>query len=318
MRIRPTNSAGLLPDPAPALRAMSADPWGGDVHKALACREHGGMQFAAFTVSADGAVAEHSHAFHELLVPLALAEGQQMGWRVDGGARRVVPLRPGAVLLAVAGQRHAADWRAGWLRLGVKIDPAWLAAFVDLTFGQRQAELTAYSQPLYAPGLADVAHQLLALGGEAAPAHSEVVTFVRHLFDAFGGVAGKLRARGKALEGDLLQIALELLAGPSISNSEVASRLGLSNWQFIRAFSAAMGLPPARWADRQRAYRAVDIIEQSPDVALPEVAVTAGYTSVRQMQRSFQSHFHYSPGKLPMYTAKMRPLSTRHAGKGQR
>lgn len=294
-----------LPDPGPALRAMLADPWGGNVQQAIAYREQGGMQVAAFSVAADGAVAEHRHTFHELLVPLALAEGQQIGWQVDGGRRCVVPLRSGSVLLAVAGQRHAADWRAGWLRLGVKVDPAWLAAFVTSTFGWRRVELVASTEPANAPELANAAHDLLRLETDAGGDVSAMVTFVRHLLGTFGVGPGLARARALALEGHALRTALELLAGPPIANAAIARRLGLSDWQFSRSFGAAMGMPPARWALRQRA-RAKDLLERSSDLLLPDVASRAGFTSVRQMQRSFQSLFACSAAQTRMRMAKRR------------
>ena len=82
---------------------------------------------------------------------------------------------------------------------------------------------------------------------------------------------------------------------PPPSLAELAREAGLSRYQFLRAFTAAFGLPPHAWAQQQRLARAERRLARGE--ALAEAATASGFADQSHMTRAFRRFRGYTPGQ---------------------
>ena len=80
------------------------------------------------------------------------------------------------------------------------------------------------------------------------------------------------------------RLADELLAPPSLA--DLATDLGLSRYQLLRAFRTAMGVPPYAWLAQYRVARARALLESGLRPA--EVAVLVGFADQAHLTRWFR------------------------------
>ena len=95
-----------------------------------------------------------------------------------------------------------------------------------------------------------------------------------------------------------LQRARERLAdhGQALpSLGELARDAGLSRYQFLRAFTVALGLPPHAWALQQRVAQAE--AQLASGLPLVDVALGAGFADQSHMTRTFRRFRGYTPGQ---------------------
>ena len=82
---------------------------------------------------------------------------------------------------------------------------------------------------------------------------------------------------------------------PPPSLAELAREAGLSRYQFLRAFTAAFGLPPHAWAQQQRLAPAERRLARGE--ALAEAATACGFADQSHMTRAFRRFRGYTPGQ---------------------
>ncbi len=81
------------------------------------------------------------------------------------------------------------------------------------------------------------------------------------------------------------------------TEGEVASRLGVSSRHLRRLFLAELGVTPDGLARSRRAHFARRLLDDT-DLPTVDVAMAAGFGSVRQLQRACQDIFRAAPGEL--------------------
>lgn len=74
----------------------------------------------------------------------------------------------------------------------------------------------------------------------------------------------------------------------------LAQNAGLSQYQFLRSFTRAMGLPPHAYLIQRRIHRARSLIRDGTSFA--EVALACGFSDQSHMTRLFVRNFGISPG----------------------
>jgi AraC-like DNA-binding protein len=89
----------------------------------------------------------------------------------------------------------------------------------------------------------------------------------------------------------LARSLLELPEGPSVD--EVARRVRLSRFHFIRQFEAAFGLTPCAYRTQARLAAAKVLLAQGEPVT--EVCLAVGFSSLGSFSRRFQSRFGIAP-----------------------
>lgn len=85
--------------------------------------------------------------------------------------------------------------------------------------------------------------------------------------------------------------------GPGLTASAVAAALGMSRFQFTRAFAAATGETPYVFIQRERLRRARDLVACSSR-ALADIAIDVGYAHQGHMSMVFSRELGVSPARL--------------------
>jgi AraC-like DNA-binding protein len=98
----------------------------------------------------------------------------------------------------------------------------------------------------------------------------------------FGAVAARVMAR----LGD------QVVAPPSLA--EIATGLGLSRYQLVRAFRTEVGMPPYAWLAQHRVARARGLLERGGRPS--EVAAAVGFADQAHLTRWFQRVLGVTPG----------------------
>ncbi|TPQ18955.1 AraC family transcriptional regulator [Streptomyces sporangiiformans] len=88
------------------------------------------------------------------------------------------------------------------------------------------------------------------------------------------------------------RLADELLAPPSLA--DLATDLGLSRYQLLRAFRTAMGLPPYAWLAQHRVARARGLLDAGYRPA--EAAALVGFADQAHLTRWFRRVLGVTPG----------------------
>ncbi|WP_046710072.1 helix-turn-helix transcriptional regulator, partial [Streptomyces europaeiscabiei] len=96
------------------------------------------------------------------------------------------------------------------------------------------------------------------------------------------------------------RLADELLAPPSLA--DLATDLGLSRYQLLRAFRTTMGMPPYAWLAQHRVSRARGLLEAGARPA--EVAGQVGFADQAHMTRWFRRVLGVTPAA---YRTSVRP-----------
>ncbi|MCC8943000.1 helix-turn-helix transcriptional regulator [Bradyrhizobium sp. Arg68] len=125
-----------------------------------------------------------------------------------------------------------------------------------------------------------------------------MLAFTAHITRTYGGLQrdGQL-ARGGLAPWQLRRACerLESDLGGSMSLQQIAAELGLSVSHFSRAFRISTGLPPHQWLLRQRIEAAKQLLAVR-DLALAEIAMSAGFANQSHFTRVFSAAVGVSPG----------------------
>jgi AraC-like DNA-binding protein len=126
-----------------------------------------------------------------------------------------------------------------------------------------------------------------ALGCEESLVESAVLLVARH---------GTVALRTEAPSDDLRRVRDRLADAPFDPPSlmELAAMTGLSQYQVLRRFENAYGLPPHAWVLSRRAEYALRLIRGGQTLA--EAAAASGFADQSHMTRTFVRHFGFTPG----------------------
>ncbi|WP_334019619.1 DNA-3-methyladenine glycosylase 2 family protein [Alteromonas sp. S015] len=98
--------------------------------------------------------------------------------------------------------------------------------------------------------------------------------------------------------GATINRALSLLSVIPIERvADIATRLGISERYLNKLVINAVGISPKQFQNMQRALFAKQLIQQT-HLSMTDVAITAGYQSLRQLQRTIEQYCATSPTQL--------------------
>ncbi|WP_128381482.1 helix-turn-helix domain-containing protein [Streptomyces cavernae] len=220
------------------------------------------------------------HAHEEFAIGMCVAGTNTIdyrGGRLDVGAGSIVVIDPGEAHTGRPAEPNGYAYRALYPKasllsegtLGLPhfreplIDDPELAGALRRT----HAELSGLHDPLEAES------RLPWLLTALARRHSTARP-VRDTVPGAGTVAHAVRDR----------LAEELLAPPSLA--ELATELGMSRYQLLRAFRGTMGMPPYAWLAQYRVGRARTLLESGHRPA--EVAGLVGFADQAHLTRWFR------------------------------
>ncbi|MEW2528846.1 helix-turn-helix transcriptional regulator [Streptomyces sp. NPDC047071] len=98
----------------------------------------------------------------------------------------------------------------------------------------------------------------------------------------------QLRLAKDAMDRDWADSGLDLAA--------VAAHAGYSRYHFLRAFKETYGETPGQYLSRRRIERAEDML-RSADLAVTEVCMLVGFTSVGTFSSTFKRHTGLTPSE---------------------
>jgi AraC family transcriptional activator FtrA len=109
-------------------------------------------------------------------------------------------------------------------------------------------------------------------------------------------IAAPVKLRPGHAMGDLMDWARGRLAQP-ISLNELAARAAMSERSFLRRFREAVGTTPKAWLQRERVFRAQELLEATR-LSLADVAVQCGSID-RGVPRRVQAQRRHRTGRVP-------------------
>lgn len=178
--------------------------------------------------------------------------------------------------------------------LGAAIDPRVLGHYLEeATRGRPALPETprVLEDPVAALGL-EAFHR--SLWSDAGPLEWEswLVTSLRRLFDRGGSRPPPPSAepRGVALAREYLHAHY----GETVPLEQLASIAGLSKYHFVRAFRAALGVPPHTYQLRLRLTRSLFRLRQGQP--LSAIAYELGFADQSHYTRAFRAEFGTTPG----------------------
>lgn len=220
---------------------------------------------------------------------LAIVLGGQGVYRDEAGPEREVG--PGSALLVWPEVPH---WYG---------PPAGTWAEVYVVFDGPIFDLLARTVPRFRPGVhgpldgAAWLERLLRVIRTPPPSdEGEALAEVL----AFAGLLVELGAAGPDTPQDPVAAALRVLAddlAASLPLPEVARRVGLGYESFRHRFTAAAGMPPARYRDQRRIAAAAELL-RSTRLPQREIAVMLGFADEYHFSKRFRQLAGTPPGAL--------------------
>jgi AraC family transcriptional activator FtrA len=114
-------------------------------------------------------------------------------------------------------------------------------------------------------------------------------------------VAAPVQQRAGRSVSDILDWARQRLDKP-LAVGALAARAAMSERTFLRRFQESVGISPIEWLQRERMYRARELLE-SANVTLNDVAEQCGYRSLETFRTAFKRIVGTSPAA---YRARFR------------
>ncbi|SNR40393.1 helix-turn-helix transcriptional regulator [Actinomadura mexicana] len=143
-----------------------------------------------------------------------------------------------------------------------------------------------------------IAHHALRLGADPLEGESRLLGVLgalvrRHAASGPKAVPAHRRTEaGRIASTVATRLSDELLAPPTLA--EVATDLGLSRYQLLRAFRDAMGMPPYAWLAQHRVARARALLDAGHRPA--EAATLVGFADQAHLTRWFRRVLGVTPG----------------------
>ena len=99
------------------------------------------------------------------------------------------------------------------------------------------------------------------------------------------------------------QVAAQLISDGYLGEhncDELAARLGITGRHLRRIFAEQFGASPIAYAQSQRLLDAKRLLTET-DLPLGEVALAAGFGSLRRFNELFRQHYRLTPGDLRQF-----------------
>ncbi|WP_320774915.1 AraC family transcriptional regulator [Streptomyces sp. CRN 30] len=260
----------------------------------------GGPPLDLLTARFDSHVyAPHAHAEYTVGVTVGGLETiAYRGGRIVSGPGTIVVLDPGEMH---TGGPAAAD---GYSYRALYAAPA---LFTDGTLGNR---LPHFRDPvLHDPELATAlrtAHTDLSTCPDPLETESRLpwlLTALAHRHSTARASTDELPGTSRVAHAVRDRLADELLAPPSLAG--LATDLGLSRYQLLRAFRTTMGIPPYAWLAQYRVTRARALLDSGLRPA--EVAPLVGFADQAHLTRWFRRVLGVTPAAYRNSVQDTRP-----------
>jgi AraC family transcriptional regulator len=220
------------------------------------------------------------------------------------GVNRVVPPRPGSILLVPAGSPSRWRWSSHTDSLHVFLEPGLVERVAAEAFELDPARVSLPPidgldlPPLRAAMLA-VNDELTAeaAGGRLAAESLANLLAVHLIRNASAPHPPARRGDGALPQGKLRTVVeyVEEHLDASLTLERMAAAAHLSVYHFARQFKAATGLPPHQYVIMRRVEWAKRLLQGGTDLSLAEVAAGAGFSD----QSQFSHHFKRLIGVTP-------------------
>lgn len=150
---------------------------------------------------------------------------------------------------------------------------------------------------IHDPGLAVelcAVHAAMSRGDEPLETETRLCAVLAALVrrHALGGPDAAARPVGGVAARVMARLGDQVVAPPSLA--EIATGLGLSRYQLLRAFRAEVGMPPYAWLAQHRVARARGLLERGRRPS--EVAAAVGFADQAHLTRWFQRVLGVTPG----------------------
>jgi AraC-like DNA-binding protein len=222
------------------------------------------------------------HAHEEYTVGVTVGGLEVIAYR---GGR--IHSGPGSIVVLEPGEMHTGGPAApeGYAYRALYAEPALLAD------GSRGGGLPHFREPvLDDPELARAlraAHTDLSRTPDPLEAESRLpwlLTALAHRHSTARAAAGTVSGAARIAHAVRDRLADELLTPPSLA--ALATDLGLSRYQLLRAFRTAMGIPPYAWLAQYRVARARGLLEAGLRPA--QAAAAVGFADQAHLTRWFR------------------------------
>jgi AraC family transcriptional regulator len=233
---------------------------------------------------------------------------KELDLRFDG-VKRHMPPPAGSIILVPAGSAVQArssgqkDELHIFLEPGVvrrvaaeafELDPAQvsISPLDGLQHPQLRAAMLAVNDELTAEG-----------GGDRLAAESLANLLAVHLIRNASTPRPPARRTDGALPRRKLHAVVEYIEehlDSDLTLAQMAAAVHLSPYHFARQFKAATGVPPHQYVVARRVGRAQQLLRQSHDLSLADIAASAGFSD----QSQFSTHFKRAIGVTPRHFRK--------------
>lgn len=242
--------------------------------------------------------ADEEHEAVQVCIPMARAR-----YRVDrqsaGGRRLTQELCSRDILVLPAGQTHAITWRRPAGVVTLYLSGAFLADTL-----KRPALDFADTLTLRDPFITSAAAELavaLELEGSANPLYTEaLVTVIAYRLgsNADGWHPGSAAADPPLAPGQRARLDdfIDAHLDQRVTLGELAAVIGLSNWHFLRRFSATHGMTPSEYLTARRYERASRMLRET-SLSITQIALEVGLSHCH-FSRTFLRRFAMSPSEF--------------------
>jgi AraC family transcriptional regulator len=220
------------------------------------------------------------------------------------GVNRVVPPRPGSILVVPAGSPARWRWSSYTDSLHVFLEPGLVERVAAEAFELDPARVSL--PPLDGLDLPPLRAVMLAVndeltadaaGGRLAAESLANLLAVHLIRNASAPRPPARRADGALPQGKLRAVFeyVEEHLDAGLTLEQMAAAAHLSVYHFARQFKAATRLPPHQYVIARRVERARQLLQTGTDLSLAEVAAHAGFSD----QSHFTHHFKRLVGVTP-------------------
>jgi AraC family transcriptional regulator len=220
------------------------------------------------------------------------------------GVNRVVPPRPGSILVVPAGSPARWRWSSHSDSLHVFLDPDLVARVAAEAFDLDPARASVPARdgldlPQLRAAMLAVNDELTAeAAGDRLAGESLANLLAVHLIRNASAPRPPDRRPDGALPQGKLRAVVEYIEehlDAGLTLERLAAAAHLSAYHFARQFKAATGLPPHQYVIARRVERAQRLLQQNRDLSLAEIAAAAGFSD----QSQFSHHFKRVVGVTP-------------------
>src|SRR5262245_40707842 len=223
------------------------------------------------------------------------------------GVTRHVPPSPGSIILVPAGipvQAHSSGSKDAlyvYMEPGVvervaaeafELDPSKVSipALYGLQHPQLRATMLAIRDELAVEG-----------GGDRLAVESLANVLAVHLLRHASPPRLPARRADGALPHAKLNAVVEYVEehlDTQLSLAQMAGAVHTSAYHFARQFKAATGMPPHQYVVARRVERAQQLLRQSDDLSLAEIALGAGFSDQSQLSTHFKRLIGVTPSRF--------------------